>query len=74
MKCELTLFLALMLAPLTARAAEDRLAKTLLGLTSEAANRLENARKAGPAQERFLNSDAANQLLARPPGRGPWTV
>ena len=24
--------------------------------------------------ERFLNSDAANRLLTRPPGRPPWRV
>ncbi len=27
-----------------------------------------------PAKERFLNSDAANKLLTRPPGRKPWGV
>ena len=27
-----------------------------------------------PANERFLNSDAANRLLKRPPGREPWNV
>jgi hypothetical protein len=27
-----------------------------------------------PDGERFLNSDAANKLLTRPPGREPWTV
>ena len=27
-----------------------------------------------PAKERFLNSDAANKLLTRPPGRKPYGV
>ncbi|NQT15608.1 MAG: Gfo/Idh/MocA family oxidoreductase, partial [Planctomycetes bacterium] len=27
-----------------------------------------------PEKERFLNSDAANQLLTRPPWREPWTL
>ncbi|HET6493921.1 MAG TPA: gfo/Idh/MocA family oxidoreductase, partial [Thermoguttaceae bacterium] len=27
-----------------------------------------------PQRERFLNSDAANKLLTRPPGREPWRV
>ena len=27
-----------------------------------------------PEAERFLNSEAANKLLTRPPGREPWRV
>ena len=27
-----------------------------------------------PKTERFLNSDAANELLSRPAGREPWQV